>query len=113
MMGRTGKLFLTLAILWNAGCSSKPSSSTSGNSTGITVSVFPSATSVVVGQTVPFAATVTGTTNTIVNWEVAGEPGGNPTAGTITTGGPYTAPSALPKPYTLRVAVDSQAAQDA
>src|SRR6266481_2561039 len=66
MMGRTGKLFLTLAILWSAGCSSKPSSSSSssGNPTGITVTVFPSATSVVVGQTVPFTATVTGTTNT-------------------------------------------------
>jgi hypothetical protein len=109
MMGRTGKLFLTLAILWNAGCSSKPSSSTSGNSTGITVSVFPSATSVVVGQTVPFTATVTGTTNTIVNWEVAGVPGGNPTVGTITTGGLYTAPSALPNPSTVVVTAVSQA----
>jgi len=111
MMGRTGKLFLTLAILWNAGCSSKPSSSTSssGNPTGITVSVFPSATSVVVGQTVPFTATVTGTTNTAVNWEVAGVAGGNPTVGTITTGGLYTAPSALPNPSTVVVTAVSQA----
>jgi len=110
MMGRTGKLFLTLAILWNAGCSSsKPSSSTSGNSAGITVSVFPSATSVVVGQTVPFSATVTGTTNTVVNWEVAGVPAGNPTVGTITTGGVYTAPSALPNPSTVVVTAVSQA----
>ncbi len=110
-MGRTGKLFLTLAILWNAGCSSKPSSSSSssGNPTGITVSVFPSATSVVVGQTVPFTATVTGTTNTVVNWEVAGVPGGNPTVGTITTGGLYTAPSALPNPSTVVVTAVSQA----
>ena len=109
-MGRTGKLFLTLAILWNAGCSSsKPSSSTSGNSAGITVSVFPSATSVVVGQTVPFSATVTGTTNTVVNWEVAGVPAGNPTVGTITTGGVYTAPSALPNPSTVVVTAVSQA----
>src|SRR5258708_39317272 len=78
MMGRTGKLFLALAILWSAGCSSKPSSSSSssGNPTGITVSEFPSATSVVVGQTVPFTATVTGATNTAVNWEVAGVGGG-------------------------------------
>src|SRR5258708_31082917 len=89
MMGRTGKLFLTLAILWSAGCSSKPSSSSSssGNPTGITVSVFPSATSVVVGQTVPFTATVTGTTNTAVNWEVAGVAGGEPTLWKIVTSG--------------------------
>ena len=109
-MGRTGRLFLTLAILWNAGCSSsKPSSSTSGNSMGITVSVFPSATSVVVGQTVPFTATVTGTTNTAVNWEVAGVAGGNATVGTITAGGLYTAPSALPNPSTVVVTAVSQA----
>jgi hypothetical protein len=110
MMGRTGRLFLTLAILCSAGCSSsKPSSSTSGNSTGITVSVFPSATSVVVGQTVPFSATVTGTTNTAVNWEVAGVTGGNTTVGTITAGGLYTAPSALPNPSTVVVTAVSQA----
>src|SRR5258705_8278742 len=110
MMGRTGKLFLTLAILWSAGCSSKPSSSSSsGNPTGITVSVFPSATSVVVGQTVPFTATVRGTTNTAVNWEVAGVAGGNPTVGTITTGGVYTAPPALPNPSTVVVTAVSQA----
>src|SRR5260370_29429363 len=111
MVGRTGKLFLTLGIVWSAGCSSKPSSksSSSGNPTGITVSVFPSATSVVVGQTVPFTATVTGTTNTVVNWEVAGVPGGNPTVGTITTGGVYTAPSALPNPSTVVVTAVSQA----
>src|SRR5260370_12728675 len=111
MMGRTGKLFLTLAILWNAGCSSKPSSSSSssGNPTGITVSVSPSATSVVVGQTVPFTATVTGTTNTVVNWEVAGVPGGNPTVGTINTTGLYTAPNALPSPSTVVVTAVSQA----
>ena len=107
-MGRTGKLFLTLAILWGAGCSGGHSSS-SGNTATITVSVFPSATSVVLGQTVPFTATVTGTTNTAVNWEVAGVPGGNSNVGTITTGGLYTAPSVLPNPSLVVVTAVSQA----
>jgi hypothetical protein len=109
MMGRNGKLLLTVAILSCAGCSGGQSASSGGNPTGITVTVSPSATSVVVGQTVPFNAAVTGTTNTAVNWEVAGVAGGNSTVGTITTGGLYTAPPALPNPSTVVVTAVSQA----
>ena len=108
-MGRYGKLLLTLAILWIAGCSGGQSSTSSGTPTGIKVSVFPSATSVVLGQTVPFSATVTGTTNTAVNWEVAGVHGGNATVGTINTAGLYTAPNVLPNPTTVVVTAVSQA----
>jgi len=107
-MGRSGKLFLTLAILWCAGCGGGHSAS-GGNPTGITVAVFPTATSVVVGQTVPFSAAVTGTTNTAVNWEVAGVAGGNSTVGTITAGGLYTAPTVLPNPSSVVVTAVSQA----
>ena len=109
-MGRTAKLLLTLGFLWSAGCSgSGQSSSTGGNTTGISVSVFPTATSVVLGKTVPFTATVTGTANTAVNWEVAGVPGGNTTVGTISTVGLYTAPNVLPNPTTVVVTAVSQA----
>jgi hypothetical protein len=102
MMGHNGRLLLAVAILLCAGCSG-------GNSTGIIVTVSPSATSVVVGQAVPFNATVTGTTNTAVNWEVAGVAGGNSTVGSITTGGVYTAPLAVPSPSTVVVTAVSQA----
>jgi hypothetical protein len=108
-MGRNGKLLLILAILWCAGCGGGHSSSSSGTPAGITVTVAPSATSAVIGQTVPFSATVTGTTNTAVNWEVAGVPGGNATVGTITSTGLYTAPSAVPNPSTVVVTAVSQA----
>jgi len=108
-MWRDGKLLLTLAILWCAGCSGGQSASGGGNTAGISVTVFPSATSVVIGQTVPFNATVTGTTNSTVNWEVAGVAGGNSTVGTITTGGLYTAPAAVPNPSTVVVTAVSQA----
>ena len=109
-MGRNGKLLLTLAILWIAGCGGGHSSTSSvGNPTGISVSVFPSATSVVLGQTVPFSATVTGTADTAVNWEVGGVQGGNATVGTITTAGLYTAPKMLPIPSTVVVTAVSQA----
>jgi hypothetical protein len=108
-MWRDGKLLLTLAILWCAGCSGGQSASGGGNTAGISVTVFPSVTSVVIGQTVPFNATVTGTTNSTVNWEVAGVAGGNSTVGTITTGGLYTAPAAVPNPSTVVVTAVSQA----
>ena len=108
-MWRDGKLLLTLAILWCAGCSGGQAAGGGGNPAGITVTVFPSATSAVVGQTVPFSATVTGTTNSTVNWEVAGVAGGNSTVGTITSGGLYTAPNALPNPSTVVVTAVSQA----
>jgi hypothetical protein len=108
-MGRTRKLLLTLAISC-AGCSGGGhSTSGAGNSSGVMVTVFPTATSVVVGQTVPFNATVTGTTNTAVNWDVAGVQGGNATVGTITAGGLYTAPPVLPNPTTVMVTAVSQA----
>ncbi|HET6930122.1 MAG TPA: hypothetical protein VFI45_07355 [Candidatus Acidoferrum sp.] len=99
---------MALAILWNAGCSGGPSSN-NVNPPGINVTVFPSATSVVLGHTVPFSATVTGTADTAVNWEVAGVAGGNSTVGTITTSGLYTAPSAVPNPSTVVVTAVSQA----
>lgn len=108
-MGRYGNFLLTLAILWSAGCSGGQSSTSGVNQNGINVSVFPSATSVVLGQTVPFSATVTGTTDTAVNWEVGGVQGGNATVGTITAAGLYTAPKMLPITSTVVVTAVSQA----
>jgi hypothetical protein len=108
-MGQIAKLLLALAIAWNSGCGGgSQSASTGGNATGISVSVFPTTTSVVLGKTVPFSATVTGTANTAVNWEVAGVQGGNATVGTITTTGLYTAPLVLPNPTTVVVTAVSQ-----
>jgi hypothetical protein len=109
-MGRIAKLLVTLAIVWNAGCGGgSQSASTGGNTAGISVSVFPTATSVALGKTVPFSATVTGTANTAVNWEVAGVKGGDSTVGTVTTSGLYTAPLALPNPTSVVVTAVSQA----
>jgi hypothetical protein len=103
-MRRTEKLLMTLAILWTAGCSGSGSSTSGGgNSPGIIVTVSPSATSVVIAQKVPFSATVTGTMNTAVNWEVGGVPGGNSTLGTIDVSGNYTAPGKVPNPSTVLV----------
>ena len=109
-MGGRGKILLGAGILWVAGCSGVPQSSTGGGTPGVIgVSVSPAATSVVVSQTIPFKATVTGTTNMAVNWEVAGVAGGNATVGVIDASGNYTAPAKVPSSTTQVVTATSQA----
>ncbi|HUL34753.1 MAG TPA: hypothetical protein VL128_12780 [Candidatus Eisenbacteria bacterium] len=111
-MRRIAKAMLILGLLWLGGCSGLPKTNTGtgGGTPGtVSVSVSPTATSAVVGQTVPFTATVTGTTNTAVSWQVAGVPGGNSSVGTIDSGGTYTAPTAVPSPSTVLVTAVSQA----
>jgi hypothetical protein len=80
-----------------------------GNSGTITVSVAPQSPTAVVNQTVAFQATVTGTTNTAVIWEINGVAAGNSTVGTINTSGAYTAPATVPNPSTVTVTAVSQA----
>ena len=67
---------------------------------GITVS--PATATVAAGGTQQFQATVTGTTNTAVQWEVNNIAGGNAQFGTISTTGLYTAPTPV---VTLQVTV--------
>jgi hypothetical protein len=80
-----------------------------GNPGTITVTVAPQSPTAVVGETVAFQATVTGTTNTAVTWEVNGIAAGNSTIGTISASGTYTAPAAVPNPSTVTVTAVSQA----
>jgi hypothetical protein len=64
--------------------------------TPITVSITPTTATLQTGATQQFTATITGTTNTSVNWSVNGVQGGNSTVGTISPAGLYTAPAAVP-----------------
>jgi uncharacterized protein (DUF1800 family) len=50
-----------------------------------------------------FVATVTGTTNPVVTWQVNGVEGGSTSSGTISTAGLYTAPTVLPNPNTVTI----------
>ena len=59
------------------------------------IAISPSYTSVGVGGTVQYTASVTGLTNTVVTWSVCGVTGGNATNGTITASGLYTAPAKI------------------
>ena len=72
------------------------------------LTMTPSSATVVVGQSAAFTATVTGSTNTAVTWEVNGITDGNMTIGTI-AGGVYTAPMKVPSPATVTVIAVAQA----
>jgi hypothetical protein len=77
------------------------------NGSRIAVTISPTASSMQAGQSQQFAATVSGTSNTAVNWLVDGSVGGNSAVGTISSSGMYSAPAAVP---TSSVTVTAQSA---
>ncbi|HZQ68427.1 MAG TPA: hypothetical protein VFA68_07895 [Terriglobales bacterium] len=80
----------------------------------IGVAVSPSSASLNIGgQQANFNATVTGTSNTGVDWSVSGVPGGNTQLGTIVGAGGnsavYTSPAAIPSDPNISITATSQA----
>ncbi|HXW99993.1 MAG TPA: hypothetical protein VEJ00_02180, partial [Candidatus Acidoferrales bacterium] len=76
---------------------------------GIAVSVTPPTPQILLGQQQQFAATVTGSNNTAVNWTVSGAGCAGATCGNITAGGLYTAPAAMPGAPTVTITATSAA----
>ncbi len=105
-------LFLAV-VIWGCGGStsggSSPPPSPPPPPSNISVSVSPPSTTLDTAGSQQFTATVTGTSNTAVNWNVNGVLGGNATVGTITSSGLYTAPATVPSPPTVTVTAVSQA----
>lgn len=66
----------------------------------VSVAISPITSTLGVGTTQQFTATVTGTTNAGVTWSVDGTTGGNGTVGTISQNGLYTAPTSA-GPHTV------------
>src|SRR6185369_789933 len=105
------------------GCAATGSSNSNNNSGGnpnnpgtpasTSVSVSPTTANIRAGSTFQFTATVSGNSNTSVNWSVNGAPGGSAALGTIASNGTYTAPSALPTPNTVTITATSAAATSA
>lgn len=87
--------------------------STSGGSTPppptIMVTVSPSNMTLSLGQSQQFQASVTGTSNTTVTWQVNGVPGGSASNGTISSTGMYAAPTVLPSPPSATITAVSVA----
>ena len=115
-MRPTGVLLtLCIAGVLIAGCSSVRNSSeneSSGNTSGVLLVLTPTTATDTVGQPTLFQATVTGTTNTAVTWEVNGAVGGSSMYGTI-SGGQFVAPANVPNPPTVTVTAIAQASPSA
>src|SRR5215471_4367086 len=82
----------------------------------VSVSISPSLVTLATLATQPFTATVSGTTNTAVSWQVNGVAGGNSTVGVIPTTIPgttgeslYLGPASVPNPASVSVTAVSQA----
>jgi len=89
----------------------------SGNNPGTpastSVTISPTTANIRAGASFPFIATVSGNSNTSVNWAVNGTPGGSTVLGTIASNGTYTAPASLPTPNTVTVTATSAASTSA
>ena len=103
-----------------AGCtgtvkSSSGSNSSTSSSSGssVTVSISPASANVRAGATQSFSATVTGSSNTAVTWQVNGVQGGNSATGTISSAGIYTAPATVPTSNTVAIKAVSSASSAA
>jgi Protein of unknown function (DUF1565) len=82
----------------------------------VSVTISPSAVTMATLATLPFTATVTGSSNTAVTWQVNGVSGGNSTNGLVSTTvlgtaneALYLAPSGVPSPASVSVTAVSQA----
>ena len=73
------------------------------------VVVLSGPTTVTLGASARYSASVTGNSNTAVTWSVDGVIGGNSTVGKISTNGRYTAPSAAPNSSNVTVTATSKA----
>jgi len=80
-----------------------------GGGGSVVVSVSPRTVNRFPAQLQQFTASVTGSANTAVTWQVNGVTGGSAAAGTIDANGMYTAPGAVPTPASVTVAAVSQA----
>ncbi len=75
----------------------------------IQVVVTPKSGTVLLGETFPFTASVSNSTDTAVIWSVNGVTGGSSQAGTISADGLYMAPADLPQGGTVEVTATSHA----
>jgi hypothetical protein len=76
----------------------------------VIVSVSPHTASKFPTEQQQFTASVSGTSNTQVTWQVNGATGGSPSVGTVNSTGLYTAPSVVPTPNVpITVSAISQA----
>ena len=104
-MNRILFLIIAATLLWSS-CGGKKSTPPA---VGVAITISPTSASVAGGATQQFTATVTGSTNTAVTWQVNSATGGDTINGTISTTGLYTAPTVLPTTTTVTISAIAQA----
>jgi parallel beta-helix repeat protein len=87
-----GSVTVTATSTASSAASAKATVTVSPAPSVISVSISPTSATVAAGATRQFSASVTGTTNTTIVWQVNGVQGGSPSTGTISASGLYTAP---------------------
>lgn len=75
----------------------------------IAVAIAPNSGSILLGNSLPFSATVTNTADASVSWSVNGISGGSPQVGTISPDGLFTAPADLPTGGKVQITATSHA----
>lgn len=95
----TSLMAFTLGACGYAGAPPKPS---------VTVLLEPTSAIVALGQTQQFQATVIGSGDIVVLWQVNGVANGNSISGTVSASGLYTAPAVMPNPANVTVTAISQ-----
>jgi len=91
----------------NASVTVAPAPSGGGSTQAVAVTINPTSATLVAANTQQFTATVTGSSNTAVTWQVNGTAGGNSSVGTISSSGLYTAPSVTSKTSVTITAVSN------
>jgi hypothetical protein len=89
-------VFFSSLVLFLSGCGGGSTASSVTTTSAVHVAVQPPTANVPNFLTQQFSATVTGSSNTAVTWEVNGKPGGSQKSGFISSTGLYVAPSAVP-----------------
>ena len=113
MLPRRILLFVLLTTgAWTLGCGGGGAGSVAQPTPpppSIQIEVSPQSGTVLLGETLRLAATVSNSTNTGVSWSVEGISGGSPQVGLISVDGVYTAPADLPQGGTVQVIATSNA----
>jgi hypothetical protein len=109
MRGRVLPLILITSLGVLAGCGGGGSNFVPPQKASVRVVVSPSSASVPAATVRSFFASVTGTTNKAVSWQVNGVAGGDATVGTVDASGIYTAPAVVPSPAAVTLTAVSQA----
>lgn len=108
-------------LLFSLGCGGgtsnnnpNPPGQGGGGQSVVSIAISPTSATVSAGGTQQFQATVTGSSNTAVQWQVNNVTGGNAQTGTISTAGLYTAPqTTMPLQVTVTAVANADSTKTA